>query len=75
MVEKSDLVRLSEYLWEVPASYRPDMKVPARIFTSEQLLGQVFRDKTMEQLVNTAAMPGVVKTLSRWCHFPRSRRL
>jgi len=61
MVEKSDLVRISEYVWEVPRSYRSDMRVPARIYASEELLAMAFRDKTMEQLVNTAAMPGVVK--------------
>jgi tRNA-splicing ligase RtcB len=37
------------------------MKVPARIYASEQLLEMAFRDRSMEQLVNTAAMPGVVK--------------
>jgi tRNA-splicing ligase RtcB len=37
------------------------MKVPARIYASERLLEMAFRDKTMEQLVNTAAMPGVIK--------------
>ncbi len=61
MVNKSDLVRLSEYVWEVPKTYRPDMKVPARIYTSEKLLEMTFRDRTMQQLINTAAMPGVVK--------------
>jgi tRNA-splicing ligase RtcB len=61
MVQKSDLVRISEYVWEVPKSYRSDMKVPARIYASEKLLNMAFRDRTMEQLVNTAAMPGVVK--------------
>ncbi|MCL7451653.1 MAG: RtcB family protein, partial [Anaerolineae bacterium] len=61
MVSKSDLVRVSEYAWEIPRSYRSDMRVPARIYTSERLLEMAFQDKTMEQLVNTAAMPGVVK--------------
>jgi tRNA-splicing ligase RtcB len=61
MVNKSDLVRISEYTWEVPRSYRSDMKVPARIFASERLLEKAFQDRTMEQLINTSAMPGVVK--------------
>jgi tRNA-splicing ligase RtcB len=61
MIKKSDLVRISEYIWEVPKSFRADMKVPARIYASEKLLELVFRDHTMEQLVNTATMPGVVK--------------
>jgi tRNA-splicing ligase RtcB len=61
MINKSDLVRISEYVWEVPKSFRPDMRVPARIYASEELLELAFRDKTFEQLVNTAALPGVVK--------------
>jgi tRNA-splicing ligase RtcB len=61
MVKKTDLRRISEYLWEIPTSYRPDMKVPARVYASESLLEQAFRDRSIEQLVNTAAMPGVVK--------------
>ncbi len=61
MVSKADLVRVSEYAWEIPKGYRQNMKVPARIYASEQLLEMAFRDNTMEQLVNTAAMPGVVR--------------
>ena len=61
MVQKSDLVRISDYVWEIPSSYRSDMRVPARIYASEELLELAFRDQTMEQLVNTAALPGVVK--------------
>ncbi|HSJ58649.1 MAG TPA: RtcB family protein [Anaerolineae bacterium] len=61
MVSKADLVRVSEYVWEIPQSYRADMRVPARIYANEELLDQVFRDQSLEQLVNTAALPGVVK--------------
>lgn len=61
MVERADLVRIGEYAWEIPVSYRSDMQVPARIYASEKLLELAFRDRSMEQLVNTAAMPGVVK--------------
>jgi tRNA-splicing ligase RtcB len=61
MVRKSDMVRISEYVWEIPTSFRSDMKVPARIYASDKLLDLIFRDRSLEQLVNTAAMPGVVK--------------
>ena len=61
MVTRADLVRVGEFVWEVPKGYRGDMNVPARIYASERLLEMAFRDKTMEQLVNTAALPGVVK--------------
>lgn len=61
MVNKSDMVRLGEYVWEIPATFRSDMKVPARIYASDQLLNLILGDRSLEQLVNTAAMPGVVK--------------
>jgi tRNA-splicing ligase RtcB len=61
MVKKTDLVRIGEYIWEIPKTYRSDMRVPARIYASETLLDQIFRDESLEQLVNTAAMPGVVR--------------
>jgi tRNA-splicing ligase RtcB len=61
MIKRSDLVRIGEYVWEIPKSFRADMRVPARIYASEGLLELAFRDKTLEQLVNTAALPGVVK--------------
>jgi tRNA-splicing ligase RtcB len=61
MVKKSDMVRIGEFVWEIPRSFRPDMKVPARIYASDELLALIFRDQSLEQLVNTAAMPGVVK--------------
>jgi tRNA-splicing ligase RtcB len=61
MVQKSDLIRISKYIWEIPPSYRSDMKVPARIYASDDLLELIFRDQSLDQLVNTAAMPGVVK--------------
>ena len=60
-VTKADLRRVDEFTWEVPASFRPDMRVPARIFASESLLDQILRDKSLDQLVNTATMPGVLK--------------
>jgi len=37
------------------------MRVPARIYVSENLLKDVFRDKSLEQLVNTTTLPGIVK--------------
>lgn len=58
---KQDLKRIGEYLWEIPRDFRSDMKVPARVYVSEKMLDLLFKDRTLNQLVNTAAMPGVVK--------------
>ncbi|MFC2030839.1 RtcB family protein [Chloroflexota bacterium] len=61
MIEKHEIQRIGEYVWEIPKSFRADMRVPARIYASEALLDQIVRDRSIEQLINTAAMPGVVK--------------
>lgn len=59
--EKKDLIKISENIWEVPKEFRSDMKVPARIFASEKILGEIFRDKSLWQLVNLTTLPGVYK--------------
>ncbi len=55
-----DFVRISEYEWEIPKDYRPDMRVPVRVFASRPLLEAVLEDKSLEQAVNVATLPGVV---------------
>jgi tRNA-splicing ligase RtcB len=60
MVDKKDLRRITDYLYEIPKEYREDMRVPARIYADEKLLEATFRDRSLEQLVNTATLPGIV---------------
>ncbi|GAB4474672.1 MAG: RtcB family protein [Anaerolineae bacterium] len=60
MIRKQDFVRVSEYVWEIPATYRDDMNVPARLYASERLLENALGDQSIEQLVNTATLPGLV---------------
>ena len=57
----SDLVRLGETLWEIPASARADMRVPARIFADDELLEAILGDRSLEQLQNVATLPGIVE--------------
>jgi tRNA-splicing ligase RtcB len=58
-----DLTRISEVEWEIPKSYRHDMRVPVRIFATRDLLEQVMDDKSLEQAVNAATLPGLVGTV------------
>ena len=55
-----DLTRISDTEWEIPKSYRHDMRVPVRIFATRELLEQVMGDKSLEQAVNSATLPGLV---------------
>jgi tRNA-splicing ligase RtcB len=59
MVHLDNLERLDEYLWEIPKSYRYDMRVPARIYASRKLLKQALTDKSVEQLINATTLPGI----------------
>jgi tRNA-splicing ligase RtcB (3'-phosphate/5'-hydroxy nucleic acid ligase) len=56
----SDLRRIDETLWEIPAESRSDMRVPARVFADEELLAAIAQDRSLEQLQNVATLPGIV---------------
>jgi tRNA-splicing ligase RtcB len=60
MVNIQDMKKISEYEWEIPKSYREDMRVPVRVFASRELLDEVMRDRSLEQAVNSASLPGLV---------------
>jgi tRNA-splicing ligase RtcB (3'-phosphate/5'-hydroxy nucleic acid ligase) len=57
----SELRRVDETLWEIPAESRDDMLVPARVFANEELLEAISTDRSLEQLQNVATLPGVVE--------------
>jgi tRNA-splicing ligase RtcB len=61
MVSGRDFKRVDKYVYEVAASFRPDMRVPARFYADPELMEAALEDKCLEQLVNTATLPGVVK--------------
>jgi tRNA-splicing ligase RtcB len=46
-------------LWEIPASARGDMRVPARVYADAVLWEQIEGDRSLDQLVNVATLPGV----------------
>jgi tRNA-splicing ligase RtcB len=60
MVRIQDMRQLNEYEWEIPKSFRADMRVPVRIFATRILLEAIMDDKSLEQAVNTATLPGLV---------------
>jgi tRNA-splicing ligase RtcB len=60
VVEKGHFQRVHKYVWELPADFRQDMRVPARVFASAELFDDALRDRSMQQLINMATLPGVV---------------
>ncbi len=59
MVRREQLQQIGPVVWEIPPTARPDMRVPARIYASEELLEQILRDRSLEQLMNVATLPGI----------------
>jgi len=59
MSPPSDLIRISESVWELPVSHKRGMRVPARIYATEKLLNQM-DDGVFDQCSNVAFLPGII---------------
>jgi len=57
---KKELVKINDYLWEIPKKFRADMRVPARIYVSQKIL-ELVEEEALTQLVNSTTLPGIVK--------------
>ncbi len=55
-----NIKQISETEWEIPADTRPDMRVSVRIFATRELLEKVMDDRSIEQAINAATLPGLV---------------
>ncbi len=64
MMRKQDFNRLSDYIWEVPLSFHPQMTVPIWVFADEDLLEDALGDLSLQQAVNVAQLPGLVGHVS-----------
>lgn len=60
MLSKQDFKKLSDWLWEIPKSFRAEMRVPARIYASKEMLEDIEED-AINQVINVATLPGIVK--------------
>jgi tRNA-splicing ligase RtcB len=52
-------VKQSHWMFEIPRSARADMRVPARVYADATLWEQISHDRSIEQLINVATLPGV----------------
>jgi len=59
-VTRGDLRKVADTVYEVPRSFRHDMRVPARFYADDDILAKALEDRSLEQLVNTATLPGIV---------------
>lgn len=60
MVKPKEIKRISEVVWEIPKTYKKNMRVPARIYATKQLLDSM-DEGVFEQITNVACLPGIQK--------------
>ena len=51
--------KISDYQWEIPASYRHDLRVPVRFLATRKVLEAALDDLSVEQALNAATLPGL----------------
>jgi tRNA-splicing ligase RtcB (3'-phosphate/5'-hydroxy nucleic acid ligase) len=61
MLKPNDIIQISPFEFEIPKEYNSQMRVPARFFADESMLATLANDRSLEQLVNTAMLPGVIQ--------------
>jgi tRNA-splicing ligase RtcB len=52
--------KINHYEWEIAKTAQPFMRVPVRIFATEALVKEALKDRSIDQAVNAAALPGLV---------------
>lgn len=60
MITLADFTKLSDYEWEIPKSFRKDMKTSVRIFSSKVNLERSLSDLSVEQAINASTLPGII---------------
>ena len=59
-ITKRDFRKLSDYLWELPATFREGMNVPVWLYADDELLAAALGDASIQQAVNVASLPGLI---------------
>jgi tRNA-splicing ligase RtcB len=60
-VSLADLRQIAPCTWEIPRSFRNDMRVSARLYASREMVDHLLEERALDQLVNTATLPGVLE--------------
>src|SRR5262249_10042420 len=55
----ADMQQIAPCTWEIPRSFRNDMRVNARLYANREMVEHLLAERSLEQLVNTATLPGV----------------
>jgi tRNA-splicing ligase RtcB len=59
-MNRADIERVNEYEWLIPRNFQKKMQVAVRLFASSKLLDEALSDRSIEQAINAASLPGMV---------------
>ena len=59
MVTLQSFDKVNEYIWEIPSSYKVEMRAPVRVFATRKIIEASLKDKSFEQAINGATLPGI----------------
>jgi len=60
MTEVKNAKQVSDVVWEIPATFKAGMNVPARIYATRKLL-EAMDNGVIEQVTNVASLPGIIR--------------
>jgi tRNA-splicing ligase RtcB (3'-phosphate/5'-hydroxy nucleic acid ligase) len=60
MIKLQDIHKVDEFEWMIPASFRKDMRGDVHIFAALKMLANGLEDRSFEQAINAATLPGLV---------------
>ncbi len=56
-----DIKKISDFKWEIPQNKNLGMRVPGIIFADKELLEQAEKERTIDQVINVANLPGIIR--------------
>lgn len=55
-----NIKKVRDYVWEIPSSYKKEMRVPGRVYLSDEAIKDV-EQGAIDQVSNVACLPGIQK--------------
>lgn len=59
-ISLTDIQKIDDYRWLIPRDSRPEMLTDALVYTRESMLPDLIKDRSLDQAVNVAMLPGIV---------------
>ena len=60
MTWRGELIKIDNYRYKIPKSYKSGMRTDGIIYASEQMIDKIKDDQAPEQVANVATLPGIV---------------